>query len=230
VTFRADVAVPSGIAFLFGSALGLTAGWVIATGGQTEPDRGQSGRRAAPQQAAPQQDAASQEMQLRESLAMHEELLAGDSENPRLLKTVGEYHAALGGHDKALEFYARAETALRADPAFASEVPQLLFDQALSLAELDRYRESLAMLEEASEMEPQNVSPLLIQVYIYMRRIMPAPPPGFDRREALARAEVLLADILRIEPGHGEALQLQQAIASVRSSRSAPEGGSAGAP
>lgn len=217
MAFRAEVAVPAGIAFLFGSALGLTVGWVIATGGQTEVSPAPSGRGAA-QQAAPQQ-AASQEVQLRESLAMHEELLAGDPENPRLLRTVGEYKAALGEHQKALEHYDAAEAILRADPSGASELPQLLFDRALSLAELDRYRESLDLLETAAELQPQDVTPRLIQVYIYMRRIMPAPPPGFDRREALAKAELLLAEILRIDPGNREALDLQGAIESVRRGR-----------
>ena len=215
MALRAEVAVPSSIAFLFGSALGLVVGWVVATGGQTEV-------KSSPQamsQGGGAQQAASQEVQLREALAMHEELLAGDPTNPRLLRTVGEYHAALGDHGVALQRYAEARRLIDADPSQSVELPELLFDQALSLAELDRYAEALALLEEATEVEPANTSPRLIQVYIYMRRIMPNPPPGFDRREALAKAEALLGEILELEPSHPEALELKQAIDSVRQSR-----------
>ena len=104
----------------------------------------------------------------------------------------------------------------------------MLFAKGLTLAESDRYREALDALEEASALEPSNVSPRLVQVYVYMRRIMPAPPEGFDRLGAVRRAEELLDEVLTIDPGNAEASQLKQAIVSVRRGREAQQG--AGAP
>ena len=73
---RADVAVPSVIAFLFGAASGLVVGWLVATGGQTTPTPAPAGAPAggAPPPSAPT-SAAQQEAELREALRMHEELL-----------------------------------------------------------------------------------------------------------------------------------------------------------
>ena len=77
MSLRAEVAVPASIAFLFGSALGLTVGWLVASGGQTQPERGPSQAQAQAQPSS-QQAAASEEVQLREALSMHQELLANE--------------------------------------------------------------------------------------------------------------------------------------------------------
>jgi tetratricopeptide (TPR) repeat protein len=228
---RADVAVPSVIAFLFGAACGLVTGWLVGSGGQTEA--GAPAAAAAPVEGgggsgAP--SAAQQEREMREALRMHEELLAASPDNARLVRTVAEYHAALGGHEKALAMYAQAEELIRRDGLPDEELVEVLFDRGLSLAELSRVREAIDSLEAAVELDPRSVKARLVQVFIYLRRVMPAPPPGFDRRDSVLRAEQLVNEVLAIDPSNADALGFKRTIDSVRASLPPPAAGSDATP
>lgn len=217
---RLDVALPSAFSFVFGAAVGLVVGWLAATGGQTDPHGGDGAQASAAGSGAPAAaDAAAREVQLRETLAMHEQLLADQPDNARLQRTVGEYQAMLGEYEPALARYERAEELARG-AGDDEELAQVLVDRGLAEAELGRFEQSLAHLAEAADMRPEDVTPRLVQAYLYLTRIMPSPPPGFDRREAVTRAEELLDEVLSLEPGNADARRFKDLIESVRRSRS----------
>src|SRR5439155_3943945 len=91
---------------------------------------------------------------------------------------------------------------------------------------------AFAKLDEAQKADPMDTRSRLTAAAIYLTRIMPARtlPPGFDRKEALAKAEALLDEVLRIDPKNQFALGFQSQIDQVRASMGRPRPGAAVVP
>jgi len=212
---RLEVALPACVAFLFGVVTGLTVSHVVAK--RNAPDPHPNVAPAAQPDAAPQ--AAAEEAQLRQMLGVHEKLLAEKPDDASLLRMVGNYHVALQQHSQALELLSRAEAAARAQGLPPDQLAAILVDQGVALADSGELEPSLRTLEQAATLDPADVRSRLAQAYLYLTRIMPNPPPGFDRREAAARADALIDDVLAIDPANADALQFRQLMDSVRRSR-----------
>jgi tetratricopeptide (TPR) repeat protein len=226
VALRTEVVLPSLFACLFGVAAGLVIGFQVGKGGQVEADEARSRRGPAPagargeEQGAAPDDAARREMQLREAIASHEEALTEDPDNIQLLWTVAGFHVSLGQPEEALTYYARADAVMASGSVEVTDAERenALVDEALAHAGVGEMRGALHRLEEAVVMNPSGTRSRMAQIWLYVMRIMPNPPPGFDRKEAAARAEELIIEVLEIQPGHPQATQFQQLIDSVRSS------------
>ena len=169
--------------------------------------------------AAPQEQGAGDDNpdEYRKRLALHEALLEKSPEDVRLLQTVGNYHGLLGDNAKAMEVYAKAETSSRKE-ATTDNLIEVLTDQAVSLTELGDLPGALAKLKEAEGIAPKDTRSRLTHAVVLMTRVMPNPPPGFDRKSAVLEAEELLKAVLVIEPSEPHALELLGMIGSIRSS------------
>jgi tetratricopeptide (TPR) repeat protein len=212
---RLEVALPAAVAFMVGAATGLTIGWVAGKGGQVAP-AAQPTTATAPSEPAA---AADEQAQLRQMLAVHEKLLADDPESPTLLRTVGTYHSALGEHDEALGYLEKAEENAQRAALEPAERAAILTDLGIVHAERGDVAQALEKLRAASSLDPGDARSRLAQVYVYLTRVMPNPPPGTDRKQAVATAEALLAEALAIEPTNADALQFKALLDSVRKSR-----------
>lgn len=229
---RLQVALPAIVTFIFGLAFGLVAGkilWVAAPGpgsGGAQPDlrTGSAGNMGAP---PPQQQAQGpDDAQMRQMLAAHEGLLEKDPANLSLVRTVGNYHAILGQNEQALTLYARAME-LAEKEGNASEVTDIMIDQGVALVEQGDVAGGLKRLEEASARDDKDVRSRLTRAAVYLERVMPAPPPGFDRKQALTSAESVLDEVEAIEPDNEFAVQFRSAINGVRTMMGRPREGAA---
>lgn len=218
---RLEVLLPTAVAFLFGIGTGVVIHHAVTTGRQAEPGSGPERARAAPATpagGATAADEAAQVAEMERMLAVHEQLVEDNPDDPSLMRTVGNYRSLLGDQRGALAMYERARE-LQGAAAPVEERSQLLVDIAVSRAELGDTMEAIAMLEEAAALDPEDVRSRLSQAYLYLTRVMPSPPPGFDRREAVSRTESLLDEVLAIDPDNADALQFRQLIDSVRRTR-----------
>lgn len=215
---RQDVALPAAVTFAIGLVAGFLVAHAVGRGRQVAPEA----RTAVPGAAAPaaSPSGGGQAEQARELLTVHEGLLADNPDDPDLLRTVGNYRSLLGDQEGALEVYGRAEELTRGSEAGEDRVA-LLVDMGVAHAELGDLPEALRLLEDAAALDATDVRSRLSQVYLYLTRVMPAPPPGFDRREAVHRAERLIDEVLAIDPHQSDALQFKQLIDSARASRPA---------
>ncbi len=229
---RLHVALPAIVTFVFGAAFGLIAGR-MAFG--PKPGQAHGAGQAAPARAgeaarpAPAVDPAAEEADLRRTLEAHEKLLVASPDDVRLLRSVGNYRALLGKHEDALAAYRRAREVASA-AGDTPQVVQVLVDEGVSLAEAGDLGEAFALLREAATLDPKDTRSRLTQVAIYILRVMPQPPPGFDRKEAVATAERLLAEVEAIEPANPHAAEFRGIIDSVRASMGRPREGAAAAP
>lgn len=223
---RLQVALPAILTFIFGLGAGIVVGYVAWSGKQVTPSLEPPPMQEAA--AAPQgQGGEDNPEEYRKRLALHEALLEKNPEDIRLLRTVGNYHGLLGDNARAMEVYAKAETVARKETT-TDNLVEVLTDQAVSLTELDDLPGALAKLKEAEGVAPKDTRSRLTHAVILMTRVMPNPPPGFDRKSAVLEAEQLLKDVLAIEPAEPNAVELLGMIASIRSSMGRSQ--AAGAP
>ena len=222
-------ALPAILMFVFGLCAGVLVGYATWGGAQVEPaaaqmaparagesaqaQGGQDRRAAAP---PPDEDPAV----LRKRLEVHEGLLAESPEDVRLLRTVGNYHGMLGQQDEALAAYAKAE-ALARQKGETTQLVEILTDQAVALTEKEDFTAAFAKLDEAGKAAPSDTRSRLTAAVILMTRVMsaPTPPPGFDRKESVLRAEALLREVLVIQPNEPNAVEMLGYIESIRAQR-----------
>lgn len=217
---RLHVALPAALTFVFGVGFGLVVSRVAWSGRQAVPRADGMPSAATPTTggASPHDgDGLDDPQILRKSLAQHEALLVASPEDIGLLRAVGNYRSMLGENDEALEIYARAE-ALARTKGDITQLVNILTDAGVALAEKGQYAEGLAKLDQAKATEPQDTRSRLTAALILLTRIMPAPPPGWDRKQAGERAEALLREVLVIEPGESNATEMLGMIASIRGS------------
>lgn len=226
---RLQVALPAVVTFVFGLAFGLVAGRILWVGQPAAGGMAQAQGAPPPRQQQQESAGGAEEAQIRAMLAAHEGLLKEKPEDLGLLRTVGNYHAILNENDQALEYYAKAmDLAVKAGDD--AQVTDILIDEGVSLVEKGDIAAGLRKLEEASAREPKNVRARLTRVAVYLERVMPQPPPGFDRKEALVSAESVLDEVDAIEPGNEFAVQFRATIDGVRQMMGRPRDPAAGAP
>jgi tetratricopeptide (TPR) repeat protein len=237
---RLEVALPAIMTFLFGLGAGVVIGYVAWEGNQEEPAAtatsspsspppqaadGSESRRAAPR--SPDDDPEV----LRKRLEIHQQLLAANPEDVRLLRTVGNYHGMLGQQDEALEAYSKAE-ALARQKGETTQLVEILTDQAVAMTEKEDFLAAFAKLAEARKAAPTDTRSRLTEAVILMSRVMPSQAPIIDRKEAVARAEALLREVLVIQPGEPNAVEMLSMIEAIRAQmgRGAPAGTPGAAP
>jgi tetratricopeptide (TPR) repeat protein len=224
MSLRPEVALPAAMTFVFGVAVGIVVSHAIS---HPPVLPAPAAAAAAPAQPAGEPaDTAGEQARLREMLATHEKLLADRPDDLTLLRTVGDYHAALGHHDEAMEHFLHAEDIARRDALPPATLAAILTEKGIVSAESGDVASALRTLEEASRLDEKDARSRVVQVYVYLTRVMPSPPEGFDRRQAVERAEALIAEALAIEPTNADALQFKALIDSVRQ-RSRPGAGAA---
>lgn len=235
---RLAVALPAILTFAFGLGAGVVIGYVAWEGGQAAPSAASAASAAAPgaagggearRAAAPPADEDPEI--LRKRLEIHEQLLDASPEDVRLLRTVGNYRAMLDRQDEALEVYGRAE-ALARRKGETTQLVEILTDQAVALTEKEDFTAAFAKLDEAGKAAPADTRSRLTAAVILMTRVMPSPSPIIDRKEAVARAESLLREVLVIQPNEPNAVEMLGMIEAIRAQmgRAAPAGAPAGAP
>ena len=249
---RLQVVLPAVVMFVFGVGVGFVVSWAATQAKQVEPSvDGAMAQGGAPmgegpgpmggggamgggsdhegEQApqSPDEDPAV----MRQRLALHEQLLAKNPEDVRLLRTVGNYQGLLGDNDAALATYAKAEKLAR-DKGESTQLVEILCDEGVSLAEKRDLVGAFAKLDEARRLSPSDTRSRLTAAVILMTRVMPSPPPGFDRKEAVVKAEALLGEVLAIEPNEPNATQMLGLINQIREgmARKAAAEGSTPAP
>ncbi|MEM7243815.1 MAG: hypothetical protein AAF533_00650 [Acidobacteriota bacterium] len=218
---RLEVALPAAVAFVFGTACGGIAGWLAATGGQLQPDLSRplplAGSSSAPPPAATSAEDAERERQLRENLDRHLELVESDPGNVKLWRSIAEFQLGLNLLEDARASYEKAVT-LAEGEGDDEELGKILMGQALLLSEAGENVEALDLLDRSSALMPESIRPRLMAAFVCMTQLMPNPPPGYDRKDAVERAEKNLAEVLLLSPGHPEALRMQGMIDNVRRS------------
>ena len=213
---RLEVALPATVTFVFGLAAGLVIGHVVTKDG--EPAQGPPPVAAVSPEQVQAPAGGPSEAEARRTLDVHLQLLEGKPDDVHLLRTVGNYHAMLGELDQAMARYRRAEELARAG-ADQAELPQLLVDRAVVHAEQGDLPQALEVLQEAAALDPEDTRSRMSAAYLYLVRVMPAPPPGFDRRTAVQKAEILLDEVLALEPDNADARRFKDLIVSVRQGR-----------
>ena len=234
---RLQAALPAILTFIFGVAFGLIAGRMLwtkpaaAPPSAAAPMMGGGAGEGMQQQQEP--DPAQAEAETRRMLALHEQQLAKSPDDVGLTRIVANYHADLGEADEALALYARARE-LAEKAGDEAQVTDIMIDEGIELVEKGDIKGGLERMAQAATRDPKDVRGRLTRVVVYMQRVMPAPPPGFDRKEALASAETLIAEVLAIDPQNEFAIQFQQTIDGVRGSMkrpgAAPPGEASGIP
>ena len=216
---RLQVALPAIITFVFGVAFGLVAGKMLFTrpaeapGLQAQAMPMGAGPQAAGQQAEP--TAAEVEAESRRMLDLHAQQLAKAPDDVGLNRMVANYHVDLGESDEALVLYARARE-LAEKAGDAAQVTDIMIDEGIALVEKGDVAGGLKGMEEATARDPKDIRGRLTRTVVYLQRVMPSPPPGFDRRQALTSAEELIAEVLQVDPQNEYALQFRSTIESVR--------------
>lgn len=228
-TPRMQIVLPAILMFVFGVGAGLVAGYVAWAGRQVEPSGEPPPQQAAAAQGQQGESGEDNPEELRRRLALHEALLEKSPDDARLLRTVGNYHGLLGDNTKAMDVYGRAEKLAR-EKADAESLVAVLTDQAVSLTEMGDLSAAFGKLSEAETAAPKDTRSRLTHAVILMTRVMPNPPPGFDRKSAVLEAEQLLKDVLSIEPSEPNALELLAMIGSIRSSMGRPAPAGSGEP
>jgi hypothetical protein len=212
---RLKAALPAVLTFAFGLSFGLVVGHSLWAGRQKVPvAMPEETDEEAPAQADAGQEGPSPE-EVRKLLASHAELLKASPDDIRLLRSVGNYHAMLNEQDEALAKYAHAEEVARAS-GDKEALAQILTDQAVSLAEKGDIIACFAKIDAAREADPKDVRSRLTGAAILMVRVMPSPPPGWERKQVVARAENLLDEIDVLEPQNPYAREFREHINSVR--------------
>jgi tetratricopeptide (TPR) repeat protein len=218
LTLRADLVLTAAIALVFGLAAGLLIGHSLG-GGAPRP--------APAAEVANEHDAHLDPDEARRMLALHEELLARSPEDVGLLQTVGEYRTLAGDLDGALAAYTQAVDLASARGAAPSALADLVLRVGVVQVERGEIGEGLESFDEAAALDPGDVSSRLSSVWVLVNRVMMAPPPGWTRKDAVARAEALIAEVLAIDPAQPDALELRQLIDAMR--RTAPGAAAPGA-
>lgn len=221
---RVNAALPAVLTFVFGLAFGLVAGRILWGDATRSAETARAGAAPAAMGGSamgegsgqpPARDEGPSPEKLRALLAQHEALLAKTPDDVGLLRTVGQYHAMLDEQEKALERYGRARE-LAEKAGDAGQAQQILIDEGIALSEAKDVKGAFAKLREAAARDPKDVRSRLTQVAIYLMRVMPAPPEGFDRKAAVADAETLLDEVQAIDPQNPTALEFRGYIDSVR--------------
>jgi hypothetical protein len=216
---RLQVALPAVLTFVFGVAFGIVAGRMLFTrpaqapGMQAQAMPMGAGPQAEAQQAEP--TPAEVEAESRRMLDLHAQQLAKAPDDVGLNRMVANYHVDLGESDEALALYGRARE-LAEKAGDAAQVTDIMIDEGIALVEKGDIAGGLKRMEDAAARDPKDIRGRLTRTVVYLQRVMPSPPPGFDRRQALASAEGLIAEVLAIDPQNEYALQFRSTIESVR--------------
>jgi hypothetical protein len=219
---RLQVALPAVLTFVFGLAFGLVAGrilWVtpadsrhagVPRSGEAEGMAGDGGGMTSGE-AQDMGDGSPDPRQMRAMLDAHLKLLKDKPDDLNLTRTVGNYHAMLGENDEALVLYARAREIAETTKDEA-QITDIMIDEGIALVDKNDVAGGLRRLEEASARDPKDVRSRLTRVAVYMQRVMPQPPPGFDRKIAINEAERLLDEVQAIDPANPFGSQFRATI------------------